>query len=941
MVSSVFGRTGNVVAQEGDYTLTQLGDVTITSPTNNQVLKYNGTQWVNGTDTDTGLTSVGLSMPSAFSVANSPLTANGTLSVTGAGTTAQYVRGDGSLATFPTIAQEAQRLITEVYNSTGATLTKGTVVYINGGQGNLPTVTKAIATGDATSAQTYGVVQSDITNMNNGFVVAMGSLTNLDTQIYPVGTQLYLSATTAGAWTSVKQYAPNHLVYVGIVVRSHPTQGVVEIRIQNGYELDELHDVSAQSPTNGDILQYVAATDLWTKAAGTTTNIAEGTNLYFTDARARNAITLTTTGTSGAATYSGATLNIPQYQGVLTNPVTGTGTSGQVAYFNGTSSITSNAAFAFTPTSQLLVNNSVTAASAIARGTNLTPTLTAAANSDVLVGLDITPTFTNGAFTGVGNFPLRVNATNVGGNAFIRFATSSSINDFTLASTNQFAFTNRTSTTSLGSTSAAAWGLWDGTRINGLFGHGGTNANIGFSIGGAQVGAWFATGNLFVGSSPTDAGFRLDVNGTARVQGNITSFTSSSLFSTLTDSGLSFSRTSTSTLDAGISVPTGLNSARQILMMGGREGAQMTYNSFGRVQVHQTTTTIGLGTSANTNLANNTGTILTITGTKTASSSYASGIYTNTTLVAAANNDALIGLDINPTFTNGAFTGVSNTALRVRGNSAFNSQNTITVPSPLFANNTFLFVGNGALITASNRTIDNDLYLSSNLYYNGTNSIYRTTSAGATIGLDATGGVLIQTAVSGTAGAIASPTQRLYLFNSTGNLLLQSGGTFTDAGFRLDVNGTARVQSSFEVSAGATTINATSGIINLQKNGTSFLQINNDSFGVRLTPNGQVTVSTSLGMTLGNSLYDLNNNYSGYRGLNIRGGWGLHCANTPVASAIIQADSTTQGFLPPRMTAAQRAAISSPATGLMVYQTDGTEGVYVYSGGAWKSLTMV
>ncbi len=296
MVSSVFGRTGNVVAQEGDYTLTQLGDVTITSPTNNQVLKYNGTQWVNGTDTDTGLTSVGLSMPSAFSVANSPLTANGTLSVTGAGTTAQYVRGDGSLATFPTIAQEAQRLITEVYNSTGATLTKGTVVYINGGQGNLPTVTKAIATGDATSAQTYGVVQSDITNMNNGFVVAMGSLTNLDTQAYPVGTQLYLSGTTVGAWTSVKPYAPIHLVYVGIVVRSHPTQGVVEIRIQNGYELDELHDVSAQNPTNGDILQYVAATDLWTKVAGTTTNIAEGTNLYYTDARSRAAFSESVTG---------------------------------------------------------------------------------------------------------------------------------------------------------------------------------------------------------------------------------------------------------------------------------------------------------------------------------------------------------------------------------------------------------------------------------------------------------------------------------------------------------------------------------------------------------------------------------------------------------------------------------------------------------------------
>jgi hypothetical protein len=50
-----------------------------------------------------GLNSVGLTMPAAFDVANSPLTSNGTIEVTGAGTTAEYVRGDGSLATFPAL----------------------------------------------------------------------------------------------------------------------------------------------------------------------------------------------------------------------------------------------------------------------------------------------------------------------------------------------------------------------------------------------------------------------------------------------------------------------------------------------------------------------------------------------------------------------------------------------------------------------------------------------------------------------------------------------------------------------------------------------------------------------------------------------------------------------------------------------------------------------
>lgn len=289
--------------------LTGAGTTNITGTYPNFTVTSND-QYV-GTVTSVEVTETG----DALTITGSPITSSGTINIGFAGTGSQYVKGDGTLATFPNTIAQAQRLITEVYNNTGATLTKGTVVYVNGGQGNLPTVTKAIATGDATSAQTYGVVQTDITDNNNGYVVISGSLTDLDTQAYANGTQLYLSGTTAGAWTSTKPFAPIHLVYVGIVVRSHPTQGVVEIKIQNGYELDELHDVSAQNPNNGDILQYVAATDLWTKTAGNTTAIAEGTNLYFTDARARGAISLTTTGNNGASTYNSTTgvLNVPTY----------------------------------------------------------------------------------------------------------------------------------------------------------------------------------------------------------------------------------------------------------------------------------------------------------------------------------------------------------------------------------------------------------------------------------------------------------------------------------------------------------------------------------------------------------------------------------------------------------------------------------------------------
>jgi len=225
---------------------------------------YSGTIWQRSSGAVGTVTSVAASITGdAIGITGSPVTTSGTLAFAFGGNSTQYINGAGNLITFPSIISQAANLVTEVYNKTGATLTKGTIVYINGGQGNLPTVTKAIATGDSTSAQTFGIVQADITNNNNGYVVIAGRLSDLDTQAYTEGTQLYLSSTTAGTWTSTKQYAPAHLVYVGIVVRAHPTQGIVEVKIQNGYELDELHNVAAQTPSNNDGLFYESSTDLW------------------------------------------------------------------------------------------------------------------------------------------------------------------------------------------------------------------------------------------------------------------------------------------------------------------------------------------------------------------------------------------------------------------------------------------------------------------------------------------------------------------------------------------------------------------------------------------------------------------------------------------------------------------------------------------------------
>ena len=191
--------------------------------------------------------------------------------------TAATLTSTTQLATTAFVQQEllsgtanAKNLEVYVRNQTGSTLAAGTIVYINGATGNRPTVTPAQANNDANSAQTFGFTKTSIANNGFGFVIVRGELENIDTSALTEGVQLYLSPTTAGTWTTTKPSAPQHLVYVGICVRAHPTQGVILVAVQNGYELEELHDVSIGTLANNDLLTYESSTDLWkNKSFGT------------------------------------------------------------------------------------------------------------------------------------------------------------------------------------------------------------------------------------------------------------------------------------------------------------------------------------------------------------------------------------------------------------------------------------------------------------------------------------------------------------------------------------------------------------------------------------------------------------------------------------------------------------------------------------------------
>lgn len=188
---------------------------------------------------------------------------------------------NSTLNGFQVIGTSPNTLISYVTNAESVTITKGQPVYAFGGQGDRLKVKLAYNTSDATSAQTVGlVVSSSIAANQKGFIIVSGLLDGLSilpTSTYADGDAIYLGA-TAGSITNVKPIAPNHMVYLGFVTTaSNGSAGRMYVRVQNGYELQELHNVAITTPANGQVLQYESATSLWKNATPSSGGLTVGT----------------------------------------------------------------------------------------------------------------------------------------------------------------------------------------------------------------------------------------------------------------------------------------------------------------------------------------------------------------------------------------------------------------------------------------------------------------------------------------------------------------------------------------------------------------------------------------------------------------------------------------------------------------------------------------
>jgi hypothetical protein len=866
----------------------------------------------------------------------------------------------------------AERIEIIVRNSTGSTLTKGTVVYLSGATGNRPNALRAQADTEATSSKTFGIVVANIANNSDGYVACNGTLHDLDTSAFADGVALWLSATTAGAYTSTIPAEPNHTVFIGYVARSHPTQGRLVILIQNGYELNELHGVLISSEANNDLLVYESSSTLWKNKSIST--IFGGTPLVSvptlaqvttagnttTNAITVGGLTVNTTANAGGIILQQNGTNIGEFRRVgnnnrsalylINNGSTdilletgsfsyirsngfGIGTATDAGYrldVNGTARVTDNAFFnkniavgsttaatdnlisllgpsngffrvrslsgavflglgdtlngsqgnmfgltrsylneygntvngimstdnipysirfgAFGSSTEALrittsqitsylkfvTTGSITAASLLAQGVYFNNTLVAAANNDVLVGLDINPTFTNGAFTGVTNWGLRVQG---------MVSAYSGITTYNNSAANTYAPLLSNIARSDSSPNYTFYGYT-------ALGMGFTNTDIalGFYNGGLKM-KLFTTGNLSIGTT-TDSGFKLDVVGAdsrfngvrvglgaGGVSGN-TVVGNGALNANTTGQDntavgfLSLNRNTTGSFNTA----TG-----QYSLFFNTTGSQNT--AFGREALYNNTTgnnntSVGRGALAvntigdnnvaigQTALFNNTASNNTAVGFQAAfSNTTAAGItaigyqagYSNTTaFITAIGYFALKNnVDGSPNTAVGygaLASNVSNVANTAVGHNALGSNtagsntavghqssttNTTGSNNSSFGTNSLRFNTTGIQNTAIGSNALTNTTGSFNVglgYLAGSSGVANTTGDNNIfIGYQAT-------------GVSATESNRTWIGNSSttstwlaGNVLV---GTTTNAGFKLDVNGTARVQNTLTVTKG-------------------------------------------------------------------------------------------------------------------------------------------
>lgn len=221
-----------------------------------------------------------------------------------------------------------------VKNNTGASMSKGSVVYISGADGTNILVSLADADTEMTSSKTVGFLETNLDQGDHGYVVTSGLLAGINTSGATAAGQAIWLSSTAGQFVYGSPPAePAHSVYLGVVSRKHAVQGEIFIHVSNGWELDEIHGVSVPSPVANDLLYY-ASDGLWknsTIAALGIVKTGSTTNKVANNMLDNSTITIGSTSTSLGATSA-------SLEGLTNVTATDTTTTAKLRVTNGSAS---------------------------------------------------------------------------------------------------------------------------------------------------------------------------------------------------------------------------------------------------------------------------------------------------------------------------------------------------------------------------------------------------------------------------------------------------------------------------------------------------------------------------------------------------------------------------------------------------------------------------
>jgi len=814
-------------------------------------------------DITPGLTSVGLSMPSAFAVSNSPLTSNGTIAVTGAGTSAQYVRGDGQLANFPDNGGGGS----SVNYYLNGSVTQGTFGGDTYYEMSKTPVLGAGTNFTRTNAQGNGYIASFITDAGDPALLSIpGGNWNLE---------FYFQSSASGG--SPQFYGEIYKVdasnnFTLVASGSTNPEGIT-----NGTTIDQ-YFTSIPVPQTSLLVTDRLAIRIYVIPAGRTitlhtenSNLCEVLTTFSTGLNALNGLTAQVqyfaVGTSGtdfaiSSSTDTHTFNLPTAsatnRGALSSAdwstfsgkIGGSGVTGQVAYWNGTSSQTGS--------NNLFWNNTLTNLGIGFNNINTAWKLGVAGNV---------------AIEGFLSFGSVVGSAS---NAYIQVSS---------------------------------------TELN-IYAH--TSRILSFYANAAERARITTGGNLLVGTT-TDGGQRLQVQGDAYIKGSgATSATTGLLVQNSAGSQIFTIKNDGSTSFGGPNVGAFLTTDKGQSINTGAGGMFLGYFATGDLgYVEVPSVTLGRPNNRLLNATSATQIMVSVVGNYSPTSG--TGLFRAFEVVPTINqtggaNGITRGLYVNPTLTAAAdwrsIEWSNNSGWGLYGAGTANNYLAGKLLIGTTTVSTFALDVNGTARVSGNTTITNgDL----NLNTIPTNGAFASN-------------LRIGTGFSIFGQAYASGGYQMYI--SGGG----SGATDFSGGFSLNFGNTTNKILSIESTQISTTQKLVLGTYAEFNGGIGYnfrSYYSAPQIGFSFADGGGVEFVIRGSVSNANFLTTFTN---GTIGIN---------SNTSIASAQFQIQSTTKGFLPPRMTNAQRTAISSPAVGLIVYCTDATEGLYQYINNAWVNLTGV